>query len=81
MTKREIKELLRDPDFSSCVIVMNNGDRIEVPHPDFVVVTTQGSIHVYEPDPDEPDFATYRFKKLATHNISSIEPRSRSASA
>ena len=81
MTRREIKELLKDPEFVPFTIVMTNGDRIEVPHPDFVVVTAQSTLHVYEPDPEDPSFASYRFKVLATHNISSLEPASRRTSA
>ena len=62
-------------------MVMTNGDRIEVPDPDFVVVTAQSGLHVYEPDPEDPGFAGYRFKVFATQNLSSLKPASRRTSA
>lgn len=81
MTKGEIRDLLRSPDFQPMVIKMNNGDRFEVPHPEFVVVTSQGSLHIYKPDPSDPAFPSYSFVAVATHNVSSIEPIARQKSA
>ena len=81
MTKREMRKLLDPAHFEPFVIVMNNSDRFEVPHRDFVVITESGTLHVYEPGVEDPEFASFNYAVVALHNVSSIEPVRRRTSA
>ena len=81
MTKREVRQLLDAEKFEPFRIVMNNNDTYEVPHRDFVVVTDMGSLHVYDPGTEDPEYASFTYSVVALHNVSAIEPLQRRTSA
>ena len=81
MTKAEAREILDNLDFQPAIIRMNNGDEFFVPHRDFVVVTTRSTMHVYEASDDDARFPDFKFKVIALHNVSSIEPAKRRAAS
>jgi hypothetical protein len=76
-----MRRRLESATFEPFTIVMNNGDRYDVPHWDFVVVTDQESLHVYKPGEDDPEFAHFDYSIVALHNVSSIEPLPKSPAA
>ena len=81
MTKREMRELLDPTKFEPFRIVMNNNDQYEVPHREFVIITDSGTLHVYDAGTEDPDYASFTYSVVASHNVSAIEPLRRRTTA
>lgn len=54
---------------------MNDGNEYSVPHPNFVVVSSASTLHVYEPSPGDPNYPDFKFAVVALHDVKTIEAR------
>ena len=71
MLRDELLRLLRAQPFVPFRIVMNNGDKYEVPHPEFVHVGPT-SIYYYFPGMPPPEVSDWRI--LSVLLVAHLEP-------
>ncbi|MEM1213241.1 MAG: hypothetical protein AAGI68_13195 [Planctomycetota bacterium] len=55
MTKNELRKHLQADGFKPFDIVTSGGSRYTVEHPDFAIITGDGSIYIFKPSQGEPD--------------------------
>lgn len=73
MVLAELKAKLKTDAFVPFRITMNNGQVIDVKHPELAIIAYNGVLYVYDPGPEE-GYAAGPPKSYAIHNMCSIEP-------
>ena len=73
MNPQALHDRLRSTPFDPFIIVMNNGLRYEVRHPEFALLDDRGILHLFEPSrAAEADVS--RHVTVGVYNISTLEP-------
>lgn len=74
MNVKTLEGMLRIDAFRPFRLVMNNGRKIEIKHPEFVMLTNQGDLFVFRPSQHSETLPESIETIVAVKNISEVEP-------
>jgi len=73
MNPPALHDRLRSTPFDPFTIIMNNGCRYEVRHPEFALLGDRGILHLFEPS-QATDADVTRHITVGVYNIFTLEP-------